>query len=119
MLLSVSVTEDLPRGTRRRGDALLQAIYDAVLEELAATGDGAMSIERVAERARTGKASIYRRWPSRFELVVDALEHTLPSLTEETPDTGTVRGDLLVLLRRIAATMSGTTGSATRACLGS
>src|SRR3954447_13316216 len=87
---------------RRRGDALLAAIFAAVLEELATTGYGALSIERIADRAHTGKASIYRRWPSRLELVLDALDHILPSM-DELPDTGDTRQDLLVVLARIAA----------------
>ena len=103
--------------TRRRGDALLSAIYAAVLEELATTGYGALSIERVAERAHTGKASIYRRWPSRLELVLDALDYTLPSM-DDLPDTGSTREDLLIVLRRIAGSMSSREGDAARACFG-
>lgn len=102
---------------RRRGDALLAAIYAAVLEELATTGYGALSIERVAERAHTGKASIYRRWPTRIDLVLEALDHTLPSM-DELPDTGSIREDLLIVLRRIAASMSSRQGDAARACFG-
>lgn len=102
--------------TRRRGDALVAAIREAALEELAAVGYAGLSMERVAERARTGKASIYRRWPTKFELVVDALDHTLPRF-DEPPDTGSVRGDLLAVLRVIARTMSTESGRAARACL--
>jgi AcrR family transcriptional regulator len=102
---------------RRRGDTLLAAIYAAVLEELATSGYAALSIERVAERAHTGKASIYRRWPSRLELVLDALDQTLPSM-DDLPDTGSIREDLLVVLRRIAAAMSSREGDAARACFG-
>ena len=103
--------------TRRRGDALLGAIHDAVLDELATSGYAGLSIERVAERARTGKASIYRRWPTKLELVLDALDHTMPQL-DELPDTGSIREDLLVVLRRIASAMASRTGDAARACLG-
>ena len=108
-------TAPVLRPTRRRGDALLDAIHTAVLEELASSGFGGLSIERIAERARTGKASIYRRWPSRLELVIDALDRTMPSL-EELPDTGRVREDLLIVLRRVAAAMDSRTGHAARAC---
>jgi AcrR family transcriptional regulator len=57
-----------------------------------------MTIEGVATRAGVGKATIYRRWPSKEDLVVDAvvtrcLEHVV------SPDTGSLRGDLLVLLQ--------------------
>jgi AcrR family transcriptional regulator len=114
----VTVDAEAPRGSRRRGDALLEAIYGAVLEELARSGYAGLSIEGVAERSRTGKASIYRRWPSRFELVIDAFDYALPDLSEDPPDTGSVRADLIAVLRRVAETMNGTVGSAARACLG-
>jgi AcrR family transcriptional regulator len=104
------------RGTRRRGDALLEAIYAAVMEELADVGFAALSIERVAERAGTGKASIYRRWPTRLELVLDAIDHVMP-VYDDVPDTGNVRDDLLVVLRRIATIMGSREGAAAKACV--
>lgn len=105
-----------PRATRRRGDALLDAISAAVIDELAEHGYGGLSIERVAERARTGKASIYRRWPTRLDLVLDTLDRTMPRF-DGLPDTGSVRGDLVEVLRRIATTMNSRVGDATRACM--
>ena len=66
---------DHRKGPRRRGEALFQAIYDATLAELVASGYAGMAMERVAARARTSKASLYRRWPSRAELVADAIRH--------------------------------------------
>lgn len=57
---------------RRRGAALEDAIHEAVLAELAEVGYAAFTIESVATRAKTGKASIYRRWPNKQDLVVDA-----------------------------------------------
>lgn len=104
------------RTTRRRGDALVDAILAAVMEELAEVGYPALSIERVAERARTGKASIYRRWPTRLELVLDAIDHVMPRL-DDVPDTGSIRDDLLVVLRRIAGVMGSRAGAAARACV--
>lgn len=114
---SVAAGTDTPecRNTRRRGDALLGAIYSAVMDELAEVGYPALSIERVAERARTGKASIYRRWPTRLDLVLEALDHTMPRF-DEVPDTGSLRGDLLVVLRSIATTMNSKSGTAARSC---
>jgi len=103
--------------TRRRGASLLEAIHAAVLEELADNGYAGLSIERVADRARTGKASIYRRWPTRMELVLDALDSALPG-PEQIVQGDDVRSDLLALLRRIAAVMSSRSGAAARACLG-
>ena len=104
------------RTTRRRGDVLVGAIHAAVMDELAEVGYGALSIERVAERAHTGKASIYRRWPNRLELVLEAVDQVMPRLARA-PDTGSVREDLLVVLRLIATTMSSREGAAAKACV--
>ena len=104
------------RTTRRRGDALVEAIQAAVMEELATVGYTGLSIERVAERARTGKASIYRRWPTRLDLVLDAIDHVMPRL-DDVPDTGNVRDDLLLVLGRIATVMGSREGIAARACV--
>lgn len=105
-----------PQRQRRRGDALRDAIRAATLDELADVGYQRLSIERIAERAHTGKASIYRHWPTRLELVLDALDHSLPGLTE-VPDTGSTRGDLVAALRRIAEVMRSRSGDAARACV--
>ncbi len=109
-------SSDPRRGPRRRGDALCRAIQEAVVAELARNGFAGLSVEHVAERAHTGKASIYRRWPTKVDLVVDALDQLMPS-PQDIPDTGSVRGDLLALLRHVAAAMSAETGAAARACL--
>ncbi len=58
---------------RRRGAALEDAIVDAAFAELTEVGYAAFAVENVAARARTGKASIYRRWGSKQELVMAAL----------------------------------------------
>src|SRR5438270_850087 len=64
----------------------------------AASGLGDMTIEGVAERAGVGKASIYRRWPSKGALAFDAVVDTILS-TQPTPDTGSFEGDLLQVAR--------------------
>lgn len=64
---------------RRRGAALEDAIREAAYAELTEVGYTAFSVEGVAARARTGKASIYRRWPTKQELVLDALCSELPT----------------------------------------
>lgn len=63
---------------RRRGAALEDAILVAAYAELSESGYRAFSVEGVAARARTGKASIYRRWTTKQELVMDALLAELP-----------------------------------------
>jgi AcrR family transcriptional regulator len=62
-----------PRGRPRRASAR-KAIVDATLELLAERGFQAATIEAVAERAGVGRNTIYRRWPSKEELIVDALQ---------------------------------------------
>jgi AcrR family transcriptional regulator len=101
--------------TRRRGQTLERAIYDAVLYQLETAGYVGLTMEGIATCAHTGKAALYRRWPSKEDLVVDALEHALPALTG-LPDNGNLRDDLLEVLRRIAALANSPVGAALR-CL--
>lgn len=101
---------------RRRGDELNAAIYRAALAELGEKGFAALTMESVAERARASKASLYRRWSGRVELLMDAVYHTLPS-PETTADTGDLRGDLLAMLRGIATELAGPLGEAFKAML--
>jgi AcrR family transcriptional regulator len=85
-----------PRG-RPRSQEAGRAILTATVELLAERGLAAMSIEEVAARAGVGKTTIYRRWPSKGLLALDAF---VASFREEQaqPDTGTLRGDMLAAL---------------------
>jgi AcrR family transcriptional regulator len=85
--------------TRRRGAALEDALLIATLDELAANGYGGLTIERVAERAGTSRHVIYRRWANREELVLAALKHDAERDAWTTPDTGSLRSDVLEALR--------------------
>jgi AcrR family transcriptional regulator len=87
--------------SRRRGAQLEQAILDAAWDELREVGYARLTIEAVAARAGTSKPVIYRRWGGRAELVLAAWFRNLP-VEPETPDTGTLRGDLRTLFGRIA-----------------
>ncbi|MDQ2880310.1 MAG: TetR/AcrR family transcriptional regulator [Actinomycetota bacterium] len=104
---------DHRKRSRRRGAALYAAIFEATLAELTAVGYVELTIEHVAQRAGASKASLYRRWSCRAELVADAVHHTLPSLGEP-PDTGSVREDLLACLRAVATLLNGLSGEAIR-----
>ena len=104
---------DHRKGPRRRGDALCEAIFAATLDELNAVGYTELKMERIANRARASKGSLYRRWPSRAELVVDAIHHSFPS-HGEAPETGSVREDLLGGLRKIADLLNSPSGEAIR-----
>lgn len=107
---------DHRKGPRRRGGTLLQAIFDAVLDELAEAGYAELAMDRVAARARTSKASLYRRWPSRAELVSAAIAQCAPAQAS-LPDTGSLRGDLLALLEGISERLDGPFGEAVRGIL--
>src|ERR687892_2888452 len=104
------------RRSRRRGETLERAIFDAVLDQLQAVGYVGLTMEGVATCAHTGKAALYRRWPRKEDLVVDALDHALPSIAD-LPDHGSVRDDLLDLLRQLAAMVNSGTGCAVRCLL--
>ena len=86
--------------SRRRGEVLEAAIFDAVWAELAATGYAGLTVGAVADRARTSKAVLYRRWPGRAELVFAALVQHVPS-PGDVPDTGSLRDDLVGFLTSI------------------
>ncbi len=86
--------------TRRRGAALEAALLDAAWAELQSVGYAALTMEAVADRAGTSRAVIYRRWRNRPELVIAAMRRHLPMLSGEIPDTGSLRGDVLAVLRR-------------------
>lgn len=101
---------------RRRGAVLERAILEAALEQLGTVGWNGLTMEGVAARAQTGKAAVYRRWPSKEDLVADALQAGLPRL-EEVPDLGGLREDLLELCRRAREAMYSRPGFALRAVI--
>jgi AcrR family transcriptional regulator len=79
-----------------------EAAIAATLAELAEGGYSALSLERVAHRAGVNKTTLYRRWGTREELVLDAmLERAGEHIS--VPDTGSLRRDLLELARTAAA----------------
>jgi AcrR family transcriptional regulator len=92
--------QTVPLG-RKRDPTRDAAILEATLDVLAEVGYGGMSMDMVAARAAAGKATIYRRWSSKEELILDAVAHMKRNQVdlEHLPDTGTLRGDLLGLFR--------------------
>lgn len=105
-----------PRRSRRRGDDLIQAIHAAVLAEVAEVGVGGLTMEGIAKRAATAKTSLYRRWPSPRELLLDALYEAHP---EELPSPGAddLRGDLIRALQQLVAWMIEPAGIAVMAIM--
>lgn len=95
------------RATRPGGRSarVRAAVLSATLEELAQRGYGGLSFEAVATRAGVHKTTIYRRWPDRAALVLDAMLEFSRS-TVPVPDTGSLHDDLLALAGAIAANLS-------------
>lgn len=86
--------------TRRRGKTLESAILRAGWEQLVDEGYSGFTFEAIADRARTGKAVLYRRWPDKQALLLAVLAHQGYGAPIDPPDTGSLRGDVLALLRR-------------------
>jgi AcrR family transcriptional regulator len=103
------MTADGP--TRRRGEALRDAVFAAALEEISEVGLRGTSMDRIAHRAGTGKAALYRRWPNVRALALDVfistMEQTLP---QTNPDTGSLRSDLLASLTALSSELDSSLG---------
>jgi AcrR family transcriptional regulator len=100
------VTVDQPRRGRPRSEKARLAILEAAGELLLARGLSAVSMDAVAERAGVSKATIYRWWPTKETLALDALYNQWAADRLPARDTGSLRGDLLSMLRpwvRLAA----------------
>lgn len=84
-----------PRDTR-----VTDAILAAVAAELADNGVRGLTMDAVARRAGVGKSALYRRWPSKVEMVAELLR-TLSVPTDPPPDTGSLDGDVAALLDEV------------------
>jgi AcrR family transcriptional regulator len=97
-----------PRGPR--AEAREQAILDAALELLKEVGYDRLSIDALAERARAGKATIYRHWSGKAEIVVDAIRRR-QCQAGVAPNTGSLRGDLVAVVTGMADTLASEDGA--------
>ncbi|MER7154219.1 TetR/AcrR family transcriptional regulator [Streptomyces lydicus] len=86
-----------PAGAAVLREDKTEAIRAAVFEELAAVGFARMSIEGIARRAGVGKTAVYRRWRSKLHLVLDVVS-AVAAAGLPAPDTGSLRGDVRMLL---------------------
>jgi AcrR family transcriptional regulator len=84
---------------RRRDESKDDAILLATRELLAERGFDGMTMDAVADRAGAGKATVYRRWPSKVQLTVDAVvcARGVAQTIDDIPDTGSLRSDLLAV----------------------
>jgi AcrR family transcriptional regulator len=97
--MSSDVTTEAPQRGRPRSERARKAILEAASELLLARGLSAVSMDAVAERAGVSKATIYRWWPTKETLALDALYTEWAAARPHPRDTGSLRGDLLSLLR--------------------
>jgi TetR/AcrR family transcriptional regulator of autoinduction and epiphytic fitness len=98
-----------PRVERSR-----RLICAAAIAEMADVGYGAMTIESIAKRAGVGKATVYRHWDGKLDLVESALELLRADMV--VPDGGTVRDRITAVVRWLAEHLADT-GSGASACL--
>lgn len=94
-----------PRVPIPRGDRARDRVLRAALEVLAEGGLPGFTVEAVAERAGASKATVYRHWRSRGELIVDAMDMTFQPL--DPPRSGQLRSDLIELVSDAEALVSG------------
>ena len=90
MTLQRATTRPRLEGERAR------EVLDVTLELLSEVGYDKLTLDTVATRARASKATLYRRWTSKAELVADAMSGLEGAV--DLPDTGSLRGDLLALV---------------------
>jgi AcrR family transcriptional regulator len=84
-----------------RGDAFVDALLEAALEQLARVGFDRFSIPEVAALAGANKTSVYRRWPTKADLIKDTLR-TAMDHAEVTASSGSLRTDLIGLGQTLA-----------------
>jgi AcrR family transcriptional regulator len=100
----MAVTDPKAKGRRTGGRSarVRAAVLRATLDALLAGGADDLTIRDVAQRAGVHETSVYRRWGTRANLILDAVLGEVQAAVP-VPDTGSLRGDLLALLSAIAA----------------
>ena len=92
----------------RRGQAREEAILTASFELIAEIGYHAITVDKLAARAHASKSTMYRRWPGGIaEVVAEALRRHAEGRVLTAPSTGSVRGDLLEVVKGMVVTITG------------
>jgi AcrR family transcriptional regulator len=104
------------RGGRPRDPSRDGVIRAAILRLLAEVGYGALTMDAVAAEAGVGKATIYRRWRTKHDLVVDTISDINRAIAVP-PDTGSVEGDARALMDLVVTTVRSPAGAAIRSLL--
>lgn len=87
----------MPVAPPRISQSRERELLDAVIEVLRETGYDRLTVDAVVAKARASKTTVYRRWPTKSELVTAAVSHATNDLPVNA-DTGSVREDLLTVL---------------------
>jgi len=107
----MTATVETASGTpspRRTGDELISAVHAAAFEEITENGLRGASMDRIARRAGTGKAALYRRWPNVRALGLDVFLTTMSDAVPHSyPDTGSLRTDLLASMHSFTDILRG------------
>jgi AcrR family transcriptional regulator len=85
---------------RRRGAELEEALLEATWAELTEVGYGALTFDAVAQRAGTSRTVVYRRWATKRELTEAAIAFVGRRDRAQAPDTGSLREDMLAVMRQ-------------------
>ena len=94
--------------SRRTGDELIQAVHAAALAEISENGLRGASMDRIAKRAGTGKATLYRRWPNVRALGLDVFLATIAEAVPQAfPNTGSLREDLVDSMKSFTSSFRG------------
>jgi len=88
---------------RKRGDALVESIYDAAVKLIKEVGYANLTFQQIAKAAKTSRSVLYRRWANMFDLLMEIVDDRFSEilggqLIDKIENTGTLRGDLLNLL---------------------
>jgi len=110
----ISGTRDADVAVDPRVERSRRLICSAAIAEMADVGYGAMTIESIAKRAGVGKATVYRHWAGKLDLVESALELLRADMT--VPEEGTVRERITAVVTWLAGHLADS-GSGASACL--
>ncbi|AJH00615.1 MULTISPECIES: TetR/AcrR family transcriptional regulator [Clostridium] len=91
------------KNTRKRGDMLNESIYEATVEIIKEVGYANLTFQQIAQRAKTSRTVLYRRWNTTYDLIREIMVYKFNAaldgeLIDKIEDTGSLRGDLLYLL---------------------
>jgi AcrR family transcriptional regulator len=97
---------------RPRSEAARRAILDATMSIVEDDGYGALTMEEIARRAGVSKQTIYRWWPTRAAVLLEALNEMATTMAPD-EDRGSLEADLRAFLRRTVAAARGRAGAMT------